>query len=71
MKMPNDLAASIESVVRQWFLQRLAQCTPEQRALFGRMYPDGLTMKQIPNAADQVLRTIKKNQRGKVVTSVS
>jgi len=63
IKMPADLAADIESVISQWFLRRLAQCTPEQRALFGRMYPKGPTTEQIPNAVNQVLRTIAKNQK--------
>lgn len=43
----------------------LAQCTDEQRALFGRIYPRGVPKCMIDSAIDLCERTIKKNQAGR------
>jgi hypothetical protein len=42
-------------------IQLYNQCTIKQRALFDRMYPDGVKPKQVSHAIDQCARTICKN----------
>lgn len=37
----------------------LALCTTEQKELFGRMYPDGPSKKQLPRATEQVEATLR------------
>lgn len=40
----------------------LEKCTPEQQAIFKRMYPKGPTEEQLDRALIQIERTLEKNK---------
>ena len=57
-----ELARATEIFQRNYIAEQLARCTPAQQAFFKRLYPNGPSSDQILNAADQIDRTIKKNE---------
>jgi hypothetical protein len=61
--LPERLGILIMQLQDNWINENLAKCTPEQQALFEKMYPGGPKRDQILNAADQIYRTIVKNNR--------
>lgn len=52
----------LEKLIATYIAEQLAKCTPEQQAFFHRLYPDGPKNNQVFNAADQIERTIRKNE---------
>ena len=55
----------IEQLTRNLLQERLAQCTTSQRAMFNRMYPQGVPADRLESAIDLCDRTIKKNREGR------
>jgi hypothetical protein len=54
---------AIEDFMRGMLADRLAQCTPEQRAFFNdRIYPKGVRTDRLEDAIDLCDRTIAKNK---------
>ncbi len=66
MDIHTDKPSSVVmGTLRDMCAKLLSECTPEQQAFFGRIYPGGiesLDQRRLENAIDQCQRTIKKNQ---------
>jgi hypothetical protein len=66
-----SINAEIEVFKRKLLEKRLARITPEQRAKFDRIYPNGPKYDQIELAIDICDRTIKKNEAEKPKNEIS
>lgn len=45
---------------KRWVLSQLERCTAEQKVMFDRMYPKGLTPKNIDWVMTQIENTLRK-----------
>lgn len=59
--MKSDLRTKTEAFQRAELETLLAQCTDEQKALFNKVYPDGVPAKSLEQAYNLCLRTVSKN----------
>lgn len=60
--MSRRVRAEIEAATRKLLAERLEQCTPAQREVFGRVFPGGVPAAKLEEAIDLCDRTISKNQ---------
>ena len=51
----------VEQYQRGMLARRLEACTPSQKDLFNKIYPDGVPLDKLMNAIDLCDRTIRKN----------